>query len=114
MVNLRSFGKAQYAFLAKETDGFGRAVRDGVARDSLKDIARRYFMYFPVEKDEMYQPTEEEMAAVNVDLAIPEIEIPEPQADESVDDYKARMAVYQTYQKALIYRREVSNITVSS
>jgi len=110
MVNPGSFGKAQYKFLASEGERYSQGIKDGTEKDIMKDIIRRYFLYFPVEKPERYEPSEDEMKAVDTNTISPEVEFPELRDDECTSAYEQRVKQYEAYQKTFIYRRGVSSL----
>jgi len=57
----------------------------------------------------IYEPTAEELEAANDADSIPEIPVPVPKSQESVQDLEARMAMYRKTAKDFIYCMAVSD-----
>jgi len=110
MVNPGVFAPRQKAWLLAEKEAYRKAVTSGVHRDVMRDITRRFFLYFPVLKAWDYQPTDEEMAAVDPDKPSPEYQVPEATEDETVESYSQRMSEFTKYSQDLIFRVGVSDI----
>lgn len=108
MVNPGSFGDAQKIWIEAQRSGYAKAISAGTEGNYTKDVLRRYFLYFAVERESRYQPSAEEMKSVNVDAAVPEVIMPEPEANESLEEYQAKMDKYTIYTKTLVYRMGVS------
>lgn len=85
MPNPGHFHRAQEAFLESVKEEYAQAVKQNVVKEKLLDIIRRYYLRFPVVKGDGYEPTAEELAAVDDNSAPPEearrLTNPEEQAE---------------------------------
>ncbi|KAJ3487040.1 hypothetical protein NLJ89_g11753 [Agrocybe chaxingu] len=65
MVNPGAFQGARKTFLMGEKPGYAAAVQGGYAADQLALIQRQFFKRFPIDKGDTYEPTMEEIEAVD-------------------------------------------------
>ncbi|KAJ3495417.1 hypothetical protein NLJ89_g10626 [Agrocybe chaxingu] len=65
MVHPGAFQGARKAFLMLEKPGYAVAVQEGYAADQLALIQRRFFKRFPIDKGDTYEPTPEEIEAID-------------------------------------------------
>jgi len=104
------FAPRQKAWLLGEKDAYRNGVKSSMGKDVMRDITRRFFLYFPVAKPWDYQPTDEEMVLVDPDKPSPEYEVPGITESETVESYSERMNAFNEYSKTLIFRVGVSDI----
>ena len=103
------FAKTQVNWINEQKSGYAAARNEGSAADFMKDFLRRYFAYFPANLPAKYEPSAEEMTAVNLDEPTPEVPVPYPEDDKSPEDFTRRINVYKGYSNILTYHIAVSD-----
>ncbi|KAK7021084.1 hypothetical protein VNI00_017530 [Paramarasmius palmivorus] len=100
MPNPGSFKGVQLAFLERERAGYDNAHKDGVGPEHVADIIRRFLLRFPVTKPQDYQPSEEELAAVDDNQPYPELAEPTQAEGMSDEAYEDLLAEFQRLKDA--------------
>lgn len=72
MPNPGHFNGAREAFLESVKEEYAQAVKANAVKEKQADIIRRYYLRFPVAKGDSYEPTAEELAAVDDKATPPE------------------------------------------
>ncbi|THU75749.1 hypothetical protein K435DRAFT_880234, partial [Dendrothele bispora CBS 962.96] len=67
MPNRGSFQGKRKEFLTGKLDEYGQAVQDGEVADKKAQIIRSFLLQFPLDKDENWEPTDEELAKFDED-----------------------------------------------
>lgn len=107
MVNPGAFRGTRREFLMNEKPAYRTGVEGGYTPDALATIWRRYFKRYPIDLDHRVEPSPKFTAAVNDDLAEPDIEpIDQDQEPEAQQQEIARRAERG---ERIGYRKRVSN-----
>lgn len=85
------FTVAQKAFLKERLEGYDKAYKGGFKSEYVAETARLYFLLFDIRKGIKYEPTQEEMDAVDRDGAFPELVEPARKPDQTAKEYKKEM-----------------------
>lgn len=90
MPNPGHFTGARETFLNSVKDEFAQAVKANAVKEKRADIIRRYYLRFPVSKGDTYEPTAEEIAAVDDKVTPPE-ETPQITSPEDQAEYDRKL-----------------------
>lgn len=107
MVNPGSFQGARRQFLEDEKEGYIQAAVDGVLPDRLADIQRRFFKRFPIDRGDDYEPTADELAAVDDDAPDAEPAAPD-ETKMSVEAFAKAKEEFKARRTKITFRRDVS------
>lgn len=107
MVNPGAFKGARRAFLMDQKPLYADSVRKDQAGDMIVDIQRRFFKRFPIDKGIDFEPTEEELQAVEDDAEDPEPDVPD-EDELSSDDYAKAMKDFEARKATVMFQRQVS------
>lgn len=93
MPNPGHFNGAREAFLDSVKAEFAQAVKANAVKEKRADIIRCYYLRFPVAKGDSYEPTAEELAAVD-DKATPQEETPQIKSPEDQAEYDKQVKAH--------------------
>ncbi|KAH9474964.1 hypothetical protein JR316_0012063 [Psilocybe cubensis] len=103
MPNPGGFQGLQKAFLLEQKPLYEKAVEQQLVSETLADISRRFLKRLPLDKPESWEPTEDELAAINDDEAEEEIPCRNPEtlspAEKEIAEKqkKERQQLLQTF-----------------
>ena len=99
------------AFLTGEKPRYYSGVKDGIGRDILKDIQRRFLLRFDIDLPSDKEPSDEFLSSV--DDSKPAPEYPLPDFDEASEElYEEQTKLWKARQKRLVRRKQVSRMEV--
>lgn len=99
MPNPGQFHHAREAFLDSVKEEYAQAVKQNAVKEKRLDIIRRYYLRFPVAKGDSYEPTAEELAAVD-DSAAPPEEARRPTNPEEQAEYDKQLKEHGAFVRA--------------
>ncbi|KAH9484777.1 hypothetical protein JR316_0001679 [Psilocybe cubensis] len=89
------FKGARLEFLKSQKAIYQTAREEGCLAEALADIQRRFFKRFPVTQSEEWEPTKEQLLAVNDEEPDPEMYEPDPDSELAVQLREKRKAAYK-------------------
>ncbi|KAK7027462.1 hypothetical protein VNI00_015207 [Paramarasmius palmivorus] len=104
MPNPGAFQGIQLSFLEGELPGYRQARQDGVGPEFLADVVRRFMLQFPIAKGPNYQPSQQELDAVDLDQPYPELKEPTQPEGMSDEDYEQLLEEWQKLKDAEAFK----------
>lgn len=113
MVNRGAFQGVRYRFLQDQKPLYAQAVLSNNTADITVDIQRRFFKRFPLEMDEVEEPSEEFLSAVDDNASDPEPPAPNEET-LSPEAYELAIHTFQVRGELVTYRRKVSILVATN
>lgn len=108
MVNPGAFSGSRKTFLLSQKEFYAEAVADGNVPEVIATIQRRYFLRYPIDIPHDVEPSEEHLATVDDDAAVPDPEGPNPDV-MSLEEYEMALSEWMERQKLVLFRKAVSD-----
>lgn len=105
MPNPGGFLGLRKEFIEAQSAAYAAAVQSGNVNDILSDIQRRYFKRFPPGLEHNIEPTKEWLD--QVDDSAPDGDIPVPNPDLPLDEFRRESLRYEKLKEEVKTRREV-------
>lgn len=107
MVNKGSFHGAREEFLLAQAEEYATAVQNNHVSDTISSILRRFLKRFPIDLPDSYEPTSEQLAAVDDNAADePMSDLESMSSSDSEDDQPGQEARVSSKANAKKVRKE--------